>query len=94
MRLLCGDDFSSHSLTLAGLDSIYYQAFPCLRIVQPGEFSIGPHADVALWHLSEGLWPWPMTKTVADFHWFHEATGNHELIWLQASCDVRKTIAC
>lgn len=33
-----------------GLDSIYYQAFPCLRIVQPGEFSIGPHADVAYGH--------------------------------------------
>ena len=29
---------------------IYYQAFPCLRIVQPGEFSIGPHADIAYGH--------------------------------------------
>ena len=29
---------------------IYYQAFPCLRIVQPNEFSIGPHADVAYGH--------------------------------------------
>jgi cytidyltransferase-like protein len=28
----------------------YYQAFPCLRIVQPGEFSIGPHSDVAYGH--------------------------------------------
>eukprot|EP00041_Stephanoeca_diplocostata_P027494 m.756481 g.756481 ORF g.756481 m.756481 type:complete len:296 (-) comp23184_c0_seq7:2781-3668(-) len=26
---------------------IYYQGFPCIRVVQPGEFSIGPHADVA-----------------------------------------------
>lgn len=25
----------------------YYQAFPCVRIVRPGEFSIGVHADVA-----------------------------------------------
>eukprot|EP00434_Breviolum_minutum_P005106 symbB.v1.2.004501.t1/scaffold250.1/size251770/12 len=33
-----------------GLDSIYYQVFPCLRIVQPGDFSIGPHADVAYGH--------------------------------------------
>ena len=66
------DSDTSRSLTL-GLDSIYYQAFPCLRIVQPGEFSIGPHADVALWQLS-GLWPWPMTETVADVHCFHEAT--------------------
>jgi hypothetical protein len=31
-------------------DRIYYQAFPCIRIVQPGEFSIGPHADVAYGH--------------------------------------------
>lgn len=25
---------------------IYYQCFPTLRIVQPGDFSIGPHCDV------------------------------------------------
>lgn len=31
-------------------DIIYYQAFPCLRIIQPGDFSIGPHADVAYGH--------------------------------------------
>ena len=29
---------------------ICYQCFPCLRIVQPGDFSIGPHADVAYGH--------------------------------------------
>jgi cytidyltransferase-like protein len=28
----------------------YYQMFPCLRLIQPGEFSIGPHADVAYGH--------------------------------------------
>lgn len=27
-----------------------YQAFPCLRWIRPGEFSIGPHADVAYGH--------------------------------------------
>lgn len=31
-------------------DEIYYQCFPCVRIVQPNEFSIGPHADVAYGH--------------------------------------------
>ena len=31
-------------------DEIYYQAFPCLRIIQPNEFSIGPHADVTYGH--------------------------------------------
>lgn len=27
-----------------------YQAFPCLRVVRPGEFSIGPHCDTAYGH--------------------------------------------
>jgi len=27
-----------------------YQAFPCLRVMQPGEFSIGPHCDMAYGH--------------------------------------------
>ncbi|EED91199.1 predicted protein, partial [Thalassiosira pseudonana CCMP1335] len=27
-----------------------YQAFPCVRVVRPGEFSIGPHADSAYGH--------------------------------------------
>ena len=30
--------------------TFYYQSFPCLRINQPGEFSIGPHADVNYGH--------------------------------------------
>lgn len=29
---------------------IYYQAFPCIRVVQPNDFSIGPHADVMYGH--------------------------------------------
>mmetsp|Transcript_6444 Transcript_6444/g.12933 ORF Transcript_6444/g.12933 Transcript_6444/m.12933 type:complete len:885 (-) Transcript_6444:27-2681(-) len=32
------------------IDEIYYQSFPCVRVVQPGEFSIGPHADCAYGH--------------------------------------------
>jgi cytidyltransferase-like protein len=31
-------------------DSFYYQSFPCVRVIQPNEFSIGPHADVAYGH--------------------------------------------
>ena len=27
-----------------------YQQFPCIRIVRPGEFSIGPHCDIAYGH--------------------------------------------
>jgi hypothetical protein len=32
------------------LNEIFYQCFPCVRIIQPGEFSIGPHADVSYGH--------------------------------------------
>lgn len=36
---------------MAGKETcFYYQSFPCLRINQPGEFSIGPHADVNYGH--------------------------------------------
>jgi len=27
-----------------------YQAFPCLRVMRPGEFSIGPHCDISYGH--------------------------------------------
>ena len=40
-------------MAIACLDketTFYYQSFPCVRIVQPGEFSIGPHADVNYGH--------------------------------------------
>lgn len=30
--------------------SYRYQAFPCIRIMKPGEFSIGPHCDMAYGH--------------------------------------------
>ncbi|CAB9524718.1 expressed unknown protein [Seminavis robusta] len=32
------------------LDVIYYQCFPCVRMITPGEFSIGPHADISYGH--------------------------------------------
>lgn len=35
------------SSVLSDESVIYYQAFPCLRIVRPGEFSIGAHADIS-----------------------------------------------
>jgi hypothetical protein len=31
---------------------VRYQAFPCLRVVRPGDFSIGPHCDAAYGHTS------------------------------------------
>jgi cytidyltransferase-like protein len=39
-----------HLASIYTCEEIYYQAFPCLRMVQPDEFSIGPHADVAYGH--------------------------------------------
>ncbi len=36
-----GDDGDDGSLTF------YYQAFPCVRLIQPGEFSLGVHCDSA-----------------------------------------------
>lgn len=28
-------------------DDFYYQSFPCVRVVRPNEFSIGPHSDAS-----------------------------------------------
>jgi hypothetical protein len=33
-----------------GCEALYAQAFPCVRVICPGEFSIGPHADCAYGH--------------------------------------------
>lgn len=41
---VCAPQFSD------SYDSLYFQTFPCLRVIQPDEFSIGPHADVAYGH--------------------------------------------
>ena len=38
------DDGAQH------LDEFYYQSFPCVRVIQPGEFSIGPHGDASYGH--------------------------------------------
>ena len=46
VRSVCAPRLS----TLCGTSKVYYQAFPCIRIIQPGEFSIGPHADVSYGH--------------------------------------------
>ena len=44
------DASDSKTSSDASVDTMYYQAFPCLRIVRPDEFSIGPHADVSYGH--------------------------------------------
>jgi cytidyltransferase-like protein len=40
-------------------DEFYYQAFPCIRVVRPNEFSIGPHADVSYGHHPCRCFIWP-----------------------------------
>jgi hypothetical protein len=30
---------------VSSCNKIYFQSFPCIRVVRPGEFSIGPHCD-------------------------------------------------
>lgn len=47
VRDVCAPHMAS---TLEGCNEIYYQAYPCIRIVQPDEFSIGPHSDIAYGH--------------------------------------------
>ena len=44
------DVLQSTSLTLASDVKYRFQAFPCLRVVLPGELSIDPHCETALGH--------------------------------------------
>ena len=34
-----------HCFEVTGATTMLYQAFPCVRIIRPGEFSLGPHSD-------------------------------------------------
>lgn len=36
-----------HIASLAPCDALWVQAFPCVRVMRPGEFSLGPHCDAA-----------------------------------------------
>jgi len=38
------------SMSETPIEEVYYQSFPCVRIIRPTEFSIGPHADTAYGH--------------------------------------------
>jgi hypothetical protein len=40
----------SNNNTTTNYDDFYYQIFPCIRIIQPNEFSIGPHSDCMYGH--------------------------------------------
>mmetsp|Transcript_27253 Transcript_27253/g.80334 ORF Transcript_27253/g.80334 Transcript_27253/m.80334 type:complete len:794 (-) Transcript_27253:23-2404(-) len=51
VRNVCAPRFAS----MFDCDEIYYQCFPCVRIVQPNEFSIGPHVDAAYGHMPVSL---------------------------------------
>jgi hypothetical protein len=36
-----------HINSIMEINVLYYQLFPCIRILRPGEFSIGPHSDIS-----------------------------------------------
>ena len=36
-----------HVRSITKASRIYFQSFPCIRVVRPGEFSIGPHCDAS-----------------------------------------------
>ena len=50
ISLLSQESNESESTQSPACTEIYYQAFPCIRIVQPHDFSIGPHADIMYGH--------------------------------------------
>lgn len=51
VRSVCAPRMDS----LFSCEEIWYQAFPCIRIIQPDEFSIGPHSDCAYGHHPCGI---------------------------------------
>lgn len=56
-----------------------YQAFPCLRIVRPGEFSIGPHCDMAYGHSMGNInFHIPLTPTFGTNCLFTESHPGRE----------------
>mmetsp|Transcript_17808 Transcript_17808/g.21778 ORF Transcript_17808/g.21778 Transcript_17808/m.21778 type:complete len:516 (+) Transcript_17808:710-2257(+) len=50
--LAIGDNLFNDSRRNNGQQKIFYryQAFPCIRVNRPGEFSIGPHCDMSYGH--------------------------------------------
>ena len=56
-----------------------YQAFPCLRIIRPGEFSIGPHCDMAYGHSMGNInFHIPLTPTFGTNCLFTESRPGRE----------------
>jgi cytidyltransferase-like protein len=50
VRDVCVPRFAALTGRPEACTEVYYQSFPCVRIIQPDEFSIGPHADVSYGH--------------------------------------------
>jgi hypothetical protein len=72
---------------------IWFQAFPCVRVVQPGDFSIGPHADAAYGHhpCSVNFYV-PLTRIGGTSSLFLESSPGredwHPIEWDGAATDV------
>ena len=78
-----------------GERSFYYQVFPCLRVIQPGEFSIGPHADVAYGHMPCTMNVYvPLTRIGGSSSVFMESRmGSEDWHPIQASFGTAKIFA-
>jgi hypothetical protein len=60
-----------------GCDTVACQAFPCVRVNRPGEFSIGPHCDAAYGHGCANLNCYlPLTKiSQTNSLWLESSPG-------------------
>ncbi|KAL9188543.1 hypothetical protein ACHAXT_006921 [Thalassiosira profunda] len=61
------------------VDELYYQSFPCVRVVRPGDFSIGPHADCNYGHHPSSInFYIPLTKIEGSASLFLESRPGSE----------------
>jgi hypothetical protein len=75
VRTVC----APHLASIYDCEEIYYQAFPCVRIVQPNEFSIGPHSDVSYGHHPCSInFYLPMTQIIGTSSLFIESRPGSE----------------
>lgn len=77
VRSVCCPYLASHSDE--PIDEIYYQSFPVIRVVRPGDFSIGPHADISYGHHPASInFYLPLTKIEGSASLFLESKPGSE----------------
>ena len=79
VRRVCIPYVASFAGEDATQESYYYQSFPCIRIVKPGEFSIGPHGDATYGHHPSSINVYvPLTKIEGSASLFLESRPGSE----------------